>query len=112
MKRKRSAKKKSPLESAWTVEKWIDRCAWCAKPIPEDVEVFGISISLKPEAFQEIDRGTVQPLLLMQAGKTVPMMVVSDDSPTRHAGKDAVFQLCSDTCAKALQSALKQELGS
>lgn len=105
-------RKTKPLtEQSWKLEKWIGRCAWCAGKIPADAEVFGISLALRPEAFQEISPGTVQPLLLASAGKAVPMMIVKDDSPAKRAGKDAVFQLCRRECAEALQAALKAELG-
>ncbi|MBI5773905.1 MAG: hypothetical protein HZA89_09210 [Verrucomicrobia bacterium] len=105
-------RRKKPLgEQSWKLEKWRSRCAWCMKKLPSDTQVFGISIALRPEAFKEMNPGTVQPLLLASAGKAVPMMVVKDSSPTKLAGKDAVFQLCSVKCAQALQAALKTELG-
>lgn len=104
-------KKRKNAKTKWKVEQWADRCAWCTKRIPEDQEVFGISVALRSEAFQEFEPGTVQPLLLFKAGKTVPMMIVTDDSPAKHEGKDAVFQICSRECAKALQAALQTELG-
>ena len=95
----------------WNPDHWRTRCAWCAKRIPHDAEVFGISVRLRKEAFQEVDPGTIQPLFLGMAGKTVAMMVVTDDSPAKQDGKDAMFQLCSEDCAKALQTALREEMG-
>jgi len=111
--KKRSIKPtKAPAKkTSWDMKKWADRCAWCTKRIAGDDPAFGISISLRPEAFQEFDPGTVQPLLLFNVGKTIPMMVVKEDSPAKHAGKDAMFQACSEVCAKALQQALRDELG-
>jgi hypothetical protein len=103
--------KKPAKKSQWDAKVWAERCAWCAKVIPENQEVFGIPIRLRPEAFQEFDAGTIQPLLLVSAGKTVPMMVVTHDSLAKQEGKDAMFQACCQTCAKALQAALKAELG-
>lgn len=100
----------SAPKNKWTLTKWRHRCAWCAKRIPDDQEVFGISISLRPEAFREIKPGTVEPMLLYKAGKTVPMMIVTDDSPAKHDGKDAMFQVCSQACAGALQAALREEM--
>lgn len=105
-------RKQRPLgDRNWKLEKWRGRCAWCAGKLPTDTGVFGISIALRPEAFQEMKPGTVQPLLLASVGKAVPMMIVTDDSPAKLAGKDAIFQLCSEQCAQALQAALKAELG-
>lgn len=103
--------KRPPAKSKWKLEKWQSRCAWCVKRIPAEAEAFGISIALRKEAFREIQPGTVEPLLLYQAGKTVPMMIVTDDSPAKRDGKDAVFQLCSEDCARALQTALRAEMG-
>ena len=108
--KKRASKPKPKSAAGWPPEKWKDRCAWCSQRICEDKERFKISIRLRQEAFQEFDPGTVQPLLLYQAGKTVPMMVLGEDSPAKEDGKDAMFQLCSESCAKKLQSALKREL--
>jgi hypothetical protein len=107
----RDMKKASVTGNQWKPAKWRNRCAWCTGRIPTDREVFGISITLRPEAHREVKPGTIEPLLLYKAGKTVPMMLVTEDSPARHAGKDAMFQLCSETCARALQTALRQELG-
>jgi hypothetical protein len=98
-------------KTSWSLERWQSRCAWCARRIPDDHEAFGIGVRLRPEAFQEFDPGTVQPLLLHSAGKTVAMMIVTDDSPAKRDGKDAMFQLCSEDCAARLQLALQQELG-
>lgn len=95
----------------WNPDRWRSRCAWCAKKMPDDAEVFGISVRLRREAFREVDPGTIQPLFLGLAGKTVAMMVVTDDSPAKQHGKDAMFQLCSEACASALQTALREEMG-
>jgi hypothetical protein len=112
MKRRISKPKPEPKSATgWKPEKWKDRCAWCVKRLPRSKRVFAISISLRPEAFQEFDLGSVQPLLLFRVGKTVPMIVLAKDSPAKQAGKDAMFQLCSQRCAKALQAALRAELG-
>lgn len=94
----------------WNPDRWRTRCAWCGRKIPADKEVFGISVRLRKEAFQEFDPGSIQPLLLGRTGKTVPMIVVTDDSPAKREGKDAMFQLCSEDCAQALQAALREEV--
>jgi hypothetical protein len=108
-----SEPKKSPKagkKSGWRPAHWRNRCAWCATVIKPNDPAFAISISLRPEAFKEFAPGSVQPLLLFSAGKTVAMMIVTDDSPAKKAGKDAMFQLCSRECATNLQAALQQEL--
>ena len=92
-------------------QKWRNRCAWCAQKIPANEPVFGIEIRLRPESFREFDPGTVQPLLLAASDRTVPMMILREDSPAKQDGKDALFQLCSKTCAVRLQQALRLEMG-
>jgi hypothetical protein len=106
-----SEPKKKAKKTSWTMAEWQKRCAWCTKIINPNDPAFAISISLRPEAFKEFSPGSVQPLLLFSAGKTVAMMIVTDDSPAKKAGKDAMFQLCSQECAQKLQVALQQELG-
>jgi|GEM_PF-903153 len=100
-----------PASHPWTKEKWLGRCAWCAGRLPKNRQVFGISLRLRPAAFGEFAPDTVQPLLLAQAGRTVPMMVLAQNSPAKRDGKDAMFQLCSEKCAQALRAALQAELG-
>jgi hypothetical protein len=99
-----------PKNAKWKIEKWRNRCAWCVKRIPAAGRKLCIPIALRQETLRETRPGTVEPLLLYQAGKTVPMMLLDANSPAREAGKDAFFQLCSQKCAKALQAALRQEL--
>lgn len=98
-------------KSAWDPKKWHNRCAWCTRRISANQKVFGIELRLRPEAFREFDRGTVQPLLLAASGRTVPMMILREDSPAKLDGKDALFQLCSEMCAVNLQQALRLEMG-
>jgi len=37
-------------------------------------------------------------------------MVVSEDSPAKRDGKDAMFQVCSDACGRELQDALRNDI--
>ena len=99
---------KSPKR--WDPEKWVNRCSWCAKKISAEAPAFGISVRLHNAAFSEMDPGSIQPLFLAGSGKTVPMMVVAANSPAKRAGKDAMFQACSESCAQSLQAALQLEL--
>lgn len=94
----------------WNPELWESRCAWCAQELSATEAVFGITIGLRPEALREFELGTIQPLLLPDSGKVVPMIIISEDSPVKQAGKDAAFQLCSQPCGKSLQAALQAGL--
>ena len=92
-------------------EYWVERCAWCARKLAKNRNPLSISIRLRPEAFSEVEPGTIEPLFLPGVDKKVPMFIGSEDSPLKAAGKDAIFQLCSRPCAESLQAALKAELG-
>ena len=111
MKMKTVGRASAAKKSSWDFQKWRDRCAWCTQKIAPNQKVFGIEIRLRPEAFREFDLGSVQPLLLAASGRTVPMLILREDSPAKQDGKDALFQLCSKKCAVRLQKALQLELG-
>lgn len=104
--------KKPPAKPTWSLKKWQNRCAWCSKKIISDASSYTISIALRDEAIREVKPGGVEPMLLYKAGKSVPMIIVADDSLVKARGKDAMFQLCSEDCAKALQAALRDEMTS
>jgi hypothetical protein len=94
----------------WNPERWQSRCAWCERKLSATGDVFGITISLRPEALRELEPGTIQPLLLGPSGKVAPMIIIAGDSPAKKAGKDAAFQICSEKCGQALQAALQAAL--
>jgi len=94
----------------WDADDWLGRCAWCGRRIPEDQEVFGLSMKFRPGMARPEWAGTVQPLRLVVSGKTIPMLVVSEDSPAKRAGHDAYFQVCSESCGQQLQPALRNEI--
>jgi hypothetical protein len=100
----------NPPEEPWNADEWFSRCAWCQQKIPEDHAVIGVPIKFRPGQAQEGWAGTIQPLRLVLAQRTVPMMVVSEDSPAKRDGKDAMFQVCSDACGRELQDALRNDI--
>lgn len=87
-------------------------CAWCERAIRVPAKAFAISVSLRTEAFDEVSPGTEERLLLAKAEKQVRMIILPIESPGKQSGKDALFPLCSQRCAKALQRALRDELQS
>ncbi len=94
---------------AWDPDDWLKRCAWCGKVIPPNREVIAVRTRLHALAYRLVKPGTIQPLHLPKAGKTVAIIVVALDSPAKREGVDAVFQVCSDACGIALQTALRDE---
>ena len=77
----------------------------------ENEERLAISVKLDARAYEVFAKGTIQPLFLATIARAVPMIVAGTDSPARADGKDAMFQLCCETCARSLQKVLKDELG-
>ena len=100
---------KTPDET-WDPDDWFGRCAWCQEEIPEGHEVLGVPAKLRPGQVRKEWAGTIQPLRLVVARRTVPMMVVSEDSPAKRDGKDAMFMVCSDACGRELQDALRNDI--
>jgi hypothetical protein len=96
--------------SDWNGDEWLMRCAWCGHKVPEGHEVFGLTMRFRSRQARPEWAGTVQPLRLVVSGRTVAMMVCSDDSPAKRQGTDAIFQVCSEDCGKALTSALQDEI--
>ena len=99
-----------PSDEPWNPDDWFGRCAWCQEDIPEGHEVFGVSAKLRPAQVRKEWAGTIQPLRLVAARRTVPMMVVSEDSPAKRDGKDAMFMVYSDACGRERRDALRNDL--
>jgi hypothetical protein len=91
-------------------DKWMNRCAWCGKLVPEDAPCFGISAKIRPE----VDLGGEGPLVEMTlelTDKKTYAIRTTADSPAKQEGWDLVFFLCSAECAHKLHNALEQEVG-
>jgi hypothetical protein len=84
-------------------------CAWCEDEIPDDVEVFTIGAKAKPGIDLTETEGTIVPLHLIRANKTVSAMVPTRDSPAAKDGHDLMFMVCSQSCAQALSNALEND---
>ena len=108
---KRRKEKPVATSQDWNGDDWFRRCAWCHEEIDEDSPVFGLSVRLRPEAFDLVERGKIHPLYLPSAERVVPIILVAADSPAAREGKDAMLQVCCDDCGKQLQSALRESLG-
>jgi len=93
----------------WDGNAWMDRCAWCEQEIEEEQEVIGVGLKFSPGRALPEWAGTIQPLRLSATERTVAMIVVTKNSPAKRDGRDAIFQVCSDACAKKLSDALRLE---
>jgi hypothetical protein len=87
----------------------LPNCSWCEDEIPEDVEVFTIGAKAKPETDLSEAEGTIIPVSLIQANRTVSAMVPTRDSPAAKDGHDLMFMVCSQSCAQALSNALEND---
>src|SRR5256885_1707363 len=87
----------------------LPNCAWCEDEIPEDVEVFTIGAKAKPGIDLSEAEGTIIPLILSQANRTVSALVPTKDSPAARDGHDLIFMVCSQSCAQALSNALEND---
>ena len=98
--------KKKPL-TATTV---ASTCAWCSKRIPEGAEVFSLGAKTKAGVDLAGHEGGVIQLTLTQPRKTVVAIVPTQDSQAKKEGNDLLFAICSQSCGRALKTALQQQL--
>jgi hypothetical protein len=87
----------------------LPNCAWCEDEIPEDVEVFTIGAKAKPGIDLSEAEGTIIPLSLVLANRTVSALVPIKDSPAARDGHDLIFMVCSRSCAQALSNGLEKD---
>ncbi len=85
-------------------------CGWCGRKIPPDVEVFGGTGKSRPDVDLTAHAGSVLPIHLVSADKTVLIAVAGLDSEARRSGYDLVFMTCSENCARNLNSAFERDI--
>ena len=86
----------------------LSRCAWCQSQITDHMEVFGLGARLKSDVDLSEYEGHCIELGLASEDKTVYMMVTAQDSEAKNEGKDGMFLVCSEKCAKKLKKVLEQ----
>jgi hypothetical protein len=87
----------------------LPNCSWCEDEIPEDAEVFTVGAKTKPGIDLSEAEGTIVPLSLVRAGRTVMALVPTKDSPAVRDGYDLIFMVCSQSCAQALSNGLEND---
>jgi hypothetical protein len=87
----------------------VDRCAWCGQGLGEG-EVFGFGARAHPGVDLRPHRGQVIQIALSSAGRTAPTLVVGLHSPAAREGHDLYFVTCTETCLRALKTALQAEI--
>jgi hypothetical protein len=87
----------------------LPNCSWCEDEIPEDVEVFTVGAKTKPGVDLSEAEGTIVPLSLIRADRTVLALVPTKDSPAVKDGYDLIFMVCSRSCAQALSNGLEND---
>ncbi len=92
------------------MEELASVCAWCGETIAEDVEVYGMGARVKPGIDLTDKQGTAVTLSLRLKDKTVPAIVVTNDSEAKRHGYDVALVGCSRECVASLKRALQEEV--
>ena len=90
----------------------LTMCGWCHRIIGEDEEHFARGAKARPESqmiFREKE-GTVVVLEITDGSRQILAIIPKADSPARQQGHDVVFQACSEACADALETKMRDEL--
>ena len=90
----------------------LRNCAWCESQITDHMEVFGFGAKLKPDVDLSEYEGHCIQIGLVSEEKSVYMIVTGQGSEAKNDGKDAMFLVCSEKCAKKLKSVLENEISS
>lgn len=88
----------------------LSQCAACRGHINELTEVFGLGAKLKPDVdLSGFESHCIQ-IDLVSEEKPVYMMVTAPGSEAKNDGKDGMFLVCSESCAKKLKQILTEEI--
>lgn len=88
----------------------LNKCTWCGSRVDEFSEVFAVDARLRPEIDLQAYQGHCIQLDLKTGAKTLNVMVTTDGSDAKAAGKDLMFLVCSKKCGTQLKKALKEEV--
>ena len=88
----------------------LGQCAWCQSKIDDHMEVFDFGAKFKSDVdLSEYETHCIQ-IDLISEEKTVYMMVTARGSEAKNDGKDGMFLVCSESCAKKLKRILEKEI--
>jgi hypothetical protein len=88
----------------------LSHCACCQDQITEETEVFSLGVVFKPDLdLSEYESHCIEIDLVSQE-QPVHMMVTARQSDAKNEGKDGLFLLCSETCAKTFKVTLETEI--
>jgi hypothetical protein len=90
----------------------LNKCAWCQSEITDHMEVYGLGAKLKPNIDLSEYEGHCIEIDLASEDMSVYMMVTGRGSEAKNEGKDAMFLVCSENCAKKLKDVLEKEISS
>jgi len=91
-------------------EEALSCCCWCGKPIPEEVELFGLGGKAMPGVDLSDFEGSAIQIKVPTTGITFCAIVTLPDSDARKDGNDFMFVLCSSRCAYELKTLLNKEI--
>ena len=88
----------------------LSKCPCCQSEITEFMEVFGLGAKLNPDVDMSEYQGHCIEIELASEDMSVYMMVTGQGSEAKNEGKDAMFLVCSEKCAKKLKNVLEKEI--
>ena len=88
----------------------LGKCACCGNEITEFMEVFGLGAKLNPDVDLSEYEGHCIEIDLASEDMSVYMMITGRGSEAKNEGKDAMFLVCSEKCAKKLKNILGKEI--
>lgn len=92
------------------LEEEDDRCAYCDKEIDQDSEVFAVLLTIEEVHDLKDREGEMISVCLEEANRSIPAMVVTEDSDAKKDGGDIGFMTCSEGCAQTLTATLQREI--
>lgn len=87
-----------------------DRCAYCDKEVDQDSEVFVVLLTIGEVHDLKDIEGEMISVCLEEANRSIPAMVVTEDSEAKKDGGDIGFMACSEGCAQSLTTTLQKEI--
>lgn len=108
--KKRSKRREASIEVLKLAQVSPMTCAWCRKPLGDQEPVIGLGAKARRRADLRPYRGQLIELPLGTADKVILAFVPPPESQAAREGNDLCFMMCSNDCAVALRSRLREEI--
>jgi hypothetical protein len=84
----------------------LQRCAWCGVQVVDGMPFGAIPLKLNQTV---TTKSLFLPTRLPQCGKTVNLLLVTEDSQAKTEGWDALLLVCGEDCGRKMTAALGKE---